>query len=128
MYKSYPIVKIKGTVAVLRKELKTTDTSFNFNVCWSLQSNVFKPISVNITIMLDQKFKRANFSDETNELEFNATAQSDEQCREIVAAVEFSYVHVFKPIDIEMHYNVWNAVPNSNGEFFFLLILLAAAV
>lgn len=125
MYESYPIAKIKGTVTVSRKELKTTDTSFKFDVCWSLQSKWFKPISVNIKIILDQQFKRANFYNQRNQLEFNSTAELRERCRkEVLVEVKFSNAHIFKPIDIEMHYNVLNTVPDSDGEFFIFLSLI----
>lgn len=38
VYRSYPVVKVLANVYPLSKELKTTDKSFNFKVCWSLES------------------------------------------------------------------------------------------
>lgn len=38
VYRSYPVVKVIANVYPLSKELKTTDTSINFKVCWSLES------------------------------------------------------------------------------------------
>lgn len=38
VFRSYPVVKIVANVIPLTKELKITDTSFKFKVCWSLES------------------------------------------------------------------------------------------
>lgn len=38
VFRSYPVVKIIANVIPLTKELKVTDSSFKFKVCWSLES------------------------------------------------------------------------------------------
>lgn len=38
VFRAYPVVKIIANVIPLTKELKITDSSFKFKVCWSLES------------------------------------------------------------------------------------------
>lgn len=38
VFRSYPVVKVIANVIPLTKELKVTDSSFKFKVCWSLES------------------------------------------------------------------------------------------
>lgn len=38
VFRSYPVVKVIANVIPLTKELKITDKSFKFKVCWSLES------------------------------------------------------------------------------------------
>lgn len=73
-------------------------------------------LEMNIVIKIDPQFGRANFGDKTNQLEFNTTARSVEQCQEYDASVKFSIVDIFKPIDIEMHHSIIDKVPDSDGE------------
>lgn len=75
---------------------------------------------MNIIIKIDQQFGRANFADKTNQLEFNTTVRSAEQCRDYDASVKFSIADIFKPIDIEMHHSVLDKVPDSDGESIFI--------
>lgn len=49
VYRSYPIVKINGTVYPLSKELRTNDTSFKFRICWSLKSEILNQTSKHFT-------------------------------------------------------------------------------
>lgn len=73
-------------------------------------------LEMNIVIKIDQQFGRANFPDKTNQLEFNTTVRSAEQCREYDASVKFAIADIFKPIDIEMHHSVLDKVPDSDGK------------
>lgn len=43
VFRSYPVVKVIANVIPLTKELKITDTSFKFKVCWSLESKYELP-------------------------------------------------------------------------------------
>lgn len=43
VFRAYPVVAIVANVIPLTKELKITDTSFKFKVCWSLQSKYELP-------------------------------------------------------------------------------------
>lgn len=72
---------------------------------------------MNIIIKIDPQFGRANFAGKTNNLDFNTTARSAEQCEEYDAAVKFSIADIFKPIDIEMHHSILDTVPDSEGKF-----------
>lgn len=77
-------------------------------------------VEMNIVIKVDPQFGRANFPDKTNQLEFNTTVRSVEQCKEYDAAIKFSIADIFKPIDIEMHHSVLDKVPDSGGKCIFI--------
>lgn len=38
IYKSYPVVKINASINPFSNEIKTTDNSFKFNACWSIET------------------------------------------------------------------------------------------
>ncbi|KAJ6640903.1 Integrin alpha-PS3 [Pseudolycoriella hygida] len=116
VYRSYPVVKVIANVQPLSKELKTSDTSFNFKVCWSLESKykLMDPTKMNIVIKVDPQFGRAHFPDQTNQMTFNTTALEVEQCREYDATVKFSVADIFKPIDLEMQHSVLDIAPDSS--------------
>lgn len=61
--------------------------------------------------------RRATFMENGNNfLEVNTTANTIESCLEYDASVKYSLDDVYKPIDIEMHYQILNSVPQTyNG-------------
>lgn len=71
---------------------------------------------MNIVVKVDPQFGRAKFADKTNQIEFNTTAKSIEECKEYDASVKFAIADIFKPIDIEMLYNILDKVPDSDGK------------
>lgn len=62
-------------------------------------------------IKLDGQLGRATFDDKTNLYEINGTVTAEEQCVELTANVVFSIADIFKPIDLEMAYNIVDDVP-----------------
>lgn len=73
---------------------------------------------------MDPQFGRANFADNTNQMEFNTTVRSIEQCKEYDATVKFAIADIFKPIDIEMHHSVLDKVPDSGGKLLHFLFVV----
>lgn len=50
-----------------------------------------------------------------NALDVNTTANTIESCLEYDASVKYSLDDVYKPIDIEMHYQILNPVPQTDN-------------
>ncbi|KAJ6640899.1 Integrin alpha-PS3 [Pseudolycoriella hygida] len=122
VYRSYPVVKVVANVIPLTKELKVTDSSFKFKVCWSLESKFELQNETGIILQLkldpDSIYRRATFvANGNNVLEVNTTANAIESCLEYDASVKYSLEDVYKPIDIEMHYQILNLVPQSTDVF-----------
>ena len=62
VYRSYPVVKVIANVIPLTKELKITDTSFKFKVCWSLESKYDLPIDTGESICFFIVYKQSSLS------------------------------------------------------------------
>ncbi|KAG4071617.1 hypothetical protein HA402_011771 [Bradysia odoriphaga] len=120
VFRAYPVVKIVANVIPLTKELQVTDTSFKFKVCWSLESKfeLQNDTGIILQLKLDPDSRRATFAESGNYiLEVNTTANTIESCLEYDASVKYILEEVYKPIDIEMHYQLLNPVPQSDGAF-----------
>lgn len=60
--------------------------------------------------------RRATFVENGNNiLDLNTTAKTIETCLEYDASVKYSLEEIYKPIDIEMHYQLINPVPQDSG-------------
>lgn len=144
VYKSYPIVRLSVSVVPASKEIKTTDKTAKFTVCWSYNSphpvnipvgkyqeyNIEESFSgifslnhsrfslgFNTVIKIDGQLNRATFNDKSNQIEFNDTASLGQKCRDMEISVTFSLADIFKPIDIEMTYSVTNQpAPDQQSE------------
>lgn len=113
VYKAYPVIRINATITPHSQEIKTTDRSFKFSACWTMET--MHPLDFSVRyhaiIKLDGQLGRATFNDKTNQYEINGTATTDEQCVELTAFVTFSIADIFKPIELEMAYNIIDDVP-----------------
>lgn len=113
VYKAYPVVRINATLTPHSQEIKTTDHSFKFSACWSMET--MHPLDFTVRfhalIKMDGQLGRAKFDDRTNLYEINSTATVDEQCVELKAFITFSIADIFKPIELEMAYNIVDDVP-----------------
>lgn len=119
LYRSYPVARINASITPFSNEIKTTDNTFKFNACWSLES--VYPVKFDpgfyAVIKLDKQSSRATFLDQSKVYEINGTISFEEQCIELTAYVIFSFGDIFKPIELEMSYEILNGVPqNSNGK------------
>lgn len=113
VYKAYPVVRINATISPHSQEIKTTDRSFKFSACWSMETTHPLEFTVRFHAMikLDGQLGRATFDDKTNQYEINGTVTTDEQCVDLTAFVTFSIADIFKPIELEMAYNIVDDVP-----------------
>lgn len=113
VYKAYPVIRINATITPHSQEIKTTDRSFKFSACWSMETvhTLGFGVRFHALIKLDGQLGRATFDDRTNLYEINSTVTDEEQCVELTAFVTFSIADIFKPIELEMAYNIIDDVP-----------------
>ncbi|XP_055921034.1 integrin alpha-PS3 isoform X2 [Eupeodes corollae] len=116
VYRSYPVVKIHATINSLSREIKPDQTKFQIKICYRLSTTSQKIQSQDIAIRVsvDPQVKRVTLL-QTNsaELAFNAAVGTENQCRLLDANVRFNTADIFKPIELEMHYDLINGVPDS---------------
>lgn len=117
IYKSYPVIRVNTTISSLNQEIQTTDKSFKFYVCWLYESSfpINFDVYFNATVKLDEQLGRAVFQNKKNEYEINGKITSDRQCIILEAFVTFSFVDIFRPIELEMIHDVLNGIPNSDN-------------
>lgn len=78
-----------------------------------IQSN----LGFRAVIKLDGQLSRATFIDQSTQFELNGTANAEKQCIELTAYVTFSIGDIFKPIELEMTFEIVNGIPqNTNGK------------
>lgn len=65
--------------------------------------------------MLDKLHDRAKFPDNSNLMEVNDTIIQTETCVHMDANIQFNVADIFKPIDLQMSYEVLDGVPDSEG-------------
>lgn len=118
IYKSYPVIKINATITPFSQEIKTTDNSFKFNVCWLYESTfpINFDVDFNATVKLDGQLGRATFKDRANEYDIHGKITPEEQCVVLEASVKFSIADIFRPIEIEMTHHVLNGIPSHSND------------
>ncbi|XP_054738538.1 integrin alpha-PS3-like isoform X1 [Anastrepha obliqua] len=116
VYRAYPVVKIYATVKSQTREIKTDQNTFKITACYKITttSTQIKDQDLAIRIVVDPQVKRVKLMQtRTNEISFNTTAGLQEQCRSFDCEVHSSVADIFKPIELEMHYDLINGVPKS---------------
>ncbi|XP_061397209.1 integrin alpha-PS3 [Musca vetustissima] len=116
LYHSYPVVSIKATISSQTREISPEQTTFPVTVCYSIATNSRKVKSqeLALNVVVDPQVKRVRIiSTNTNELQFNVTATTTTQCKVVDCNVRFSVSDIFKPIELELHYQLVHAIPNS---------------
>ncbi len=80
---------------------------------------IISGIMLQLKLDPDSMNRRATFVENgLNVLNVNTTANTVESCLEYDANVQYSLEDVYRPIDIEMHYQLLNPMPESeSGEF-----------
>uniref|UniRef100_A0A1I8P8N4 Integrin alpha second immunoglobulin-like domain-containing protein n=1 Tax=Stomoxys calcitrans TaxID=35570 RepID=A0A1I8P8N4_STOCA len=116
VYHSYPVVTIKATISSQTREIKPGQTSFPVTVCYSIATNSHKVRAQDLAlhVIIDPQVKRVRIaSTNSNELQFNATASTQMQCRVLECNVRFSEADIFKPVELELHYQLVHGIPDS---------------
>lgn len=93
--------------------LLTSNLVFNF-----MTLNKLLGIILQLKLDPDSINRRATFMENGNNvLDVNTTANTIESCLEYDASVKYSLEDVYKPIDIEMHYQLLNPVPQTDSMY-----------
>lgn len=119
VYRAYPVVKIHAVVKSATREIKTDQNSFKITACYKISttSTQLTGQDLAVRIVVDSQVKRAKFiQTRTNEISFNVSAGLQEQCRTFDCEVYTNVADIFKPIELEMHYDLINGVPKTEGE------------
>lgn len=119
VYRAYPVVQIHATINSLSREIKPDQNKFQVRVCYmiSTTSQKIQGQDLALRIVVDPQVKRVRLSQtQTNELSLNVTAGTQNKCTSMDCEVHFSTEDIFKPIELEMHYDLINGVPNSSGK------------
>lgn len=119
VYRSYPVVKVIATIETDKKELAQATTDVLVKVCVHLQPNVeYSKVETNLRLKLklDTKYQRASFNnDKTNERVWELLTTTAQQCQEFEVSVRTKYEYIFRPLELELHYENLN-VPSVGGE------------
>lgn len=122
IYQSYPVIRINATITPHTQTIQITDRTIKFMVCWMYEAA--HPIDFNVnfhaTVKIDGQLNRAKFHDNKNVFELPGNVTDSEQCMELGASVTYQSEHIFKPIELEMAYNVVEVVPRSANGLFIL--------
>lgn len=113
IYKSYPVLRVKASITPFSKEIQTNERSFKFNVCWQYDSKyaINFDVKFNATIKLDGQLNRALFKDKTNAYEIYDKITPNEQCVLLEAFATFSTADIYRPVELEMTYDILNGIP-----------------
>lgn len=126
LYKTYPVVKILATLKSETREIKPGQSTFPLSVCYSISttSSAIRSQKLALQVVVDPQVKRVTIaSTGRNEIKFDVDAQTQMQCRAIDCNVRFIESEIFKPIELELHYNLINQVPDSEGKLIFSLYI-----
>ncbi|KAH8299896.1 hypothetical protein KR044_007351 [Drosophila immigrans] len=118
LYRAYPVVKLQANVRSQNREIKPEQNRVQITACYGLtttsKASSAQQQEMAMRIVIDGQLKRAKFTQsQSNELSFNATAGTTQQCRVFECEVRYSEKDIFQPIELEMHYELTKKVPDS---------------
>lgn len=119
LYRAYPVVKVIASVSGNR-EITTSQNSVEISACYGINTTSAKHEmqDLKLKIIVDPKVNRAYFAQTgTPVLEYNVRASSRIQCDEHRVHVNFTVSDIFKPIEVQMHYEILNKVPIDSQTF-----------
>lgn len=119
LYRAYPVVKVIAAVSANR-EITTTQNSIEINACYGINTTSARHErqELNLKLMVDPKVNRAYFNQNGAPiLEYNVLATSTIRCDIHKVNVNFTISDIFKPIELQMHYEILNKVPTDSQIF-----------
>ncbi|XP_055623803.1 integrin alpha-PS3-like [Toxorhynchites rutilus septentrionalis] len=118
VYKTYPVVRVFGSVTSSKRELSPEDTAFQLTACWRYESatNIQHDVSFGYSLKVDAQNGRAQLHDGNNFLNGSGKINYDDFCQEYDVRVKPSFADIYKPIYVEFTYNVISNIP-TNSEF-----------
>uniref|UniRef100_A0A1L8E3W8 Putative vitronectin receptor alpha subunit n=1 Tax=Nyssomyia neivai TaxID=330878 RepID=A0A1L8E3W8_9DIPT len=117
VYRTYPVVKVMASVNPQNRELDIGDRSLKFNACWYLQSPTTFPSNVRLQlkIIADTQYGRVKFPEGGTSQEFEVNPQGFSQCKVFDVEVNSRTEIIFKPIDLEMSWQIIDNVPQGSS-------------
>lgn len=121
IYRTYPVVKIVSDITSTKNQLSMEDTAFQINVCTHFESptNIDQELEVFMQISVDMLNNRASFSAQEPIKVMNNTIKINNYpyCWEYDVFVKSSLSDIFKPINIEVKYDLVKGIPEEGSEF-----------
>lgn len=121
VYKSYPVIKVISSISSTKNELTMEDNGFQINVClyYESRTNVEQEHDLSLQLGVDMQHNRASFSPKEPKKVINITKKINNQphCWEYDVYVKSSLADIFKPINIEVKYDLISKVPQDVSEF-----------
>ncbi|XP_016946460.3 integrin alpha-PS3 isoform X1 [Drosophila biarmipes] len=118
LYRTYPVVNIHATIKSESREIKPDQDKVKISACYRLatpsKAREVQQQELNIRVAIDKMLERVKFTEnQNNEMSFKEMAGPREQCRVLEVKVRYSEKDLFKPIELEIFYELANKVPNS---------------
>ncbi|KAH8361875.1 hypothetical protein KR200_004249 [Drosophila serrata] len=108
LYRAYPVVKLYGTVRSNERRISPQQKILNITACYRLSMTAEKKEVqeqvLSIRIVADPRITFA--LTQTSEFNYRVAVGPTEQCRVLELQVAFTQKDVYKPIDLQMHYDV----------------------
>ncbi len=121
VYRSYPVVKVVSRITTTKNELSMEDTAFQINVCTHFESptNIKKDSEIYMQLAVDMQHNRASFSNSEHKKVMNNTIKINNHphCWEYDVFVKSSLAEIFKPIIIEVKFDLVKKIPEEGSEF-----------
>lgn len=119
LYRAYPVVKVIASVSANR-EITTTQNSIEITACYGINTTTARheQQELNLRLLVDPKVNRAYFIQNSSPiLQYNVLATSTIRCDVHKVHVNFTISDIFKPIELQMHYEIINKVPSDSQVF-----------
>ncbi|KAH8244024.1 hypothetical protein KR032_012257, partial [Drosophila birchii] len=113
LYQTYPVIKVHSTVKSDKHQIKPKLQNLNITACYRLSTpskkkDLQKQVLA-IQIVADPQLQRATFAlTQKNTIDYKVDVGHEEKCRVLELQVSFAYRDVYKPIDVQMHFDVVN--------------------
>lgn len=132
VYRAYPVIKIYATINSNIREI-TTQKELDVSICYRIKttSKLIKHQDIALSAVLDRQVKRVKFiSMKSHEMNLTLTAGLETKCHTWKCSVEKNLRDIFRPIDLELRYEIIRAVPNSEGNYrrIFICLLILSSI
>lgn len=118
VYKAYPVVKIDASISV--KNISILRNSTEFKSCYKIKSKSKKHATQELTLkfVLGPRINTHTFS-ETGSTNIVQDVQGNlkQKCDVLKISISFQKNTIFKPIFIEMHYDLKTKIPQDSQQF-----------
>uniref|UniRef100_A0A182NA97 Uncharacterized protein n=1 Tax=Anopheles dirus TaxID=7168 RepID=A0A182NA97_9DIPT len=116
VYRTYPVVRIETEVTSSKRELTLEDTSFELSICMNANFNAGQSFNVqlNYELSVDAQVGRVALAgtggSKRNE---TITVSGKNECRQIAVQVKATAASIYKPIMVELSYELVRQLPVS---------------